>query len=308
MRAMAYDHYGDDAVLQYRELPDPKVGPGEVRIRVLRTSVNPVDWKVMSGGLDALMDAWFPVVPCWDVAGVVETVGIDTPEFAVGDEVVAYARKDVVHGGTAAELVTMSVRGVARKSSSLSWDQAGGLPLTGLTALQSLDRVGLGAGETILVHGGAGGVGSAAVQLAHARGARVIATASAHNHPYLTGLGVDHPIEYGDGLLERVRALAPEGVDVVVDYVGGVLDVTLAVLAPGGRHASIADASVLESGGAWVWVRPDAAGLALLGELADRGDLTVEVAQVLPLDRLAEAFSLSRQGHTRGKIVVHVAD
>lgn len=308
MRAMAYDSYGDDSVLQLRQLPDPKVGPGEVRIRVLRASVNPVDWKVMAGGLDPIMDAWMPVVPCWDVAGIVEAVGPDTPEFAVGDEVVAYARKDVLHGGTAAELVTMSVRGVARRSPALTWEQAGGLPLAGLTALQTLDRVALASGETVLVHGGAGGVGSIAVQIAHARGARVIATASPANHDFLRGLGVDHPVEYGDGLVDRVRAIAPDGVDVVVDYVGGVLETTLAVLAPGGRHASIADGSVQGSGGAYCWVRPDAADLATLGALADRGDLTVEVAEVFPLERLGDAFARSREGHTRGKIVIHVAD
>src|SRR5664280_1778359 len=144
MRAMAYDAYGSDDVLTLCELPDPKVGPGEVRIRVRRAGVNPVDWKVMSGGLDGLMD--------------------------------------VVHGGTFAELVTMSVRGVARKSSALSWDEAGGLPLTGLTGLQTLDRLLVSASDTVLVHGGAGGVGALAVQIAKARGARVIATASPANH------------------------------------------------------------------------------------------------------------------------------
>jgi NADPH:quinone reductase-like Zn-dependent oxidoreductase len=305
---MTFDTYGTSSVLQLRELDDPKVGPGEVRIRVLRASVNPVDWKVMAGGLDGLMDTWLPAIPCWDVAGVIETVGIDTPEFAVGDDVVAYARKDVVHGGTAAELVTMSVRGVARKPASLTWDQAGGLPLAGLTALQTLDRVGLSHGETVLVHGAAGGVGSLAVQIAHARGAIVIGTASEGNHDFLRALGVDHPVAYGDGLADRVRTVAPGGVDVVVDYVGGVLDTTLAVLTPAGRHASITDASVLEHGGTWCWVRPDAAGLAVLGELADRGDLTVEVAEVFPLERLADAFARSQEGHTRGKIVIHVAD
>src|SRR5450759_4063374 len=178
MRAMAYDAYGSDDVLTLRELPDPKVGPGEVRIRVRRAGVNPVDWKVMAGGLDGLMDVVFPVVPGWDVAGTVESVGIDTPEFEVGDEVVAYARKDVVHGGTFAELVTMSVRGVAHKSAALSWDEAGGLPLAGLIALQTLDRLVVSASDAVLVHGGAGGVGTLAVPIARAPGARMIATAS----------------------------------------------------------------------------------------------------------------------------------
>lgn len=304
---MAYDAYGSDETLTLRELPDPKVGPGEVRIRVRRAGVNPVDWKVMSGGLDGLMDAVFPVVPGWDVAGTVESVGLDTPEFDVGDEVVAYARKDVVHGGTFAELVTMSVRGVARKSAALSWDEAGGLPLTGLTALQTLDRLVVSATDTVLVHGGAGGVGALAVQIAKARGARVIATASPANHEFLSGLGTT-PVAYGDGLVERIRAVAPDGVDVVADFVGGVRDVTLAALTPGGRHASIADASVLETGGSWFWVRPSTEGLAELGRMADAGQLRVPVADVLPLEELPAAFARSRGGHVRGKLVISVSD
>jgi len=304
---MAYDAYGSDDALNLRELPDPKVGPGEVRIRVRRAGVNPVDWKVMSGGLDGLMDAVFPVIPGWDVAGIVESVGIDTPEFEVGDEVVAYARKDVVHGGTFAELVTMSVRGVAHKSAALSWDEAGGLPLAGLTALQTLDRLVVCATDAVLVHGGAGGVGALAVQIARARGARVIATASPTNHEFLSDLGAT-PVAYGDGVVERIREVAPDGVDVVADFVGGVREVTMAVLAVGGRHASIADSTVLETGGAWFWVRPSAEGLTELGRIADAGQLHVPVAEVLPLEELAAAFARSREGHVRGKLVISVSD
>ena len=304
---MAYDVYGSDDVLSLRDLPDPKVGPGEVRIRVKRAGVNPVDWKVISGGLDGLMDAVFPVVPGWDVAGVVESVGIDTPEFQVGDEVVAYARKDVVHGGTFAELVTMSVRGVAPKSPSLGWDEAGGLPLAGLTALQTLDRLVVSSSDTVLVHGGAGGVGALAVQIAKARGARVIATASHANHEFLSGLGAT-PVAYGDGVVDRVREIAPNGVDVVVDFVGGVRDVTMAVLTDGGRHASVADSTVLETGGSWFWVRPSAEGLVELGRIADAGQLHVPVAEVLPLEEVPAAFARSRDGHVRGKLVIAVSD
>ena len=305
MRAMAYDAYGSDDVLTLCELPDPKVGPGEVRIRVRRAGVNPVDWKVMAGGLDGLMDVVFPVVPGWDVAGIVESVGIDTPEFEVGDEVVAYARKDVVHGGTFAELVTMSVRGVAHKSAALSWDEAGGLPLAGLAALQTLDRLVVSASDVVLVHGGAGGVGALAVQIARARGARVIATASPTNHEFLSDLGAT-PVAYGDGVVERIREVAPDGVDVVADFVGGVREVTMAVLAVGGRHASIADATVLETGGAWFWVRPSAAGLVELARMADVGQLRVPVADVLPLEELPAAFARSREAHVRGKLVISV--
>lgn len=305
MRAMAYDEYGGPDVLRLTDLPRPKVGPGEVLIRVRSAAVNPVDWKIMSGGLDALMDIRFPAVPGWDVAGVVEQLGLDVPELAVGDEVMAYARKDYVHGGTFAELVTVPVRATARKPASLSWDEAAGLPLAGLTAYQVLSRLDVSAEDTVLVHGAAGGVGALGVQIARSLGARVIGTASPANHDWVRGLGA-LPVAYGDGLAERVRALAPDGVTVVADFVGGVLDVTLAVLAEGGRHASVADASVLQAGGQWMWVRPDGADLARLAVLADAGRLRVPVAETYPLEKLAEAFRVSADGHVRGKLAVHV--
>ena len=223
MRAITYDQFGDPDVLTLTDLPEPKVGPAEVLVRVRSAAVNPVDWKVAAGGLDGLMNTVFPAIPGWDVAGVVERVGLDTPEFAPGDEVIAYARKDYVQGGTFAELVTVPVRAVARKPESLDWDQAAGLPLAGLSAYQLLSRLGLSAGETVLVHAAAGGVGILAVQIARATGARVIGTASEVNHEVLRGFGAE-PVEYGEGLADRVRAMAPDGVDVVVDFVGGVLE------------------------------------------------------------------------------------
>jgi NADPH:quinone reductase-like Zn-dependent oxidoreductase len=306
MRAMTYETYGGPEVLALTEQPRPKVGPGEVLVRVRSASVNPVDWKLMAGGLDAVMDVRFPVVPGWDVSGVVEAVGFDTPEFSVGDEVLAYARKDYVHGGTFAELVTVPVRALARKPASMSWDEAAGLPLAGLTALRLLDRLEVGQGDTVLVHAAAGGVGSLAVQIARSLGARVVGTASERNHERLRQLGAE-PVAYGDGVVERVRALAPDGVDAVADFVGGVLDVTTAVLAEGGRHGSIADASVIESGGHYVWVRPDGEALAHLTRLVEDGALSVPVARTFSLEELPEAFRLSAEGHAAGKIVVHVS-
>ncbi|WP_436791452.1 NADP-dependent oxidoreductase [Yinghuangia sp. YIM S10712] len=304
MRAVTYSAYAaDNSALVYGEVADPKLGPGQVMVRVLAAGVNPVDWKVMSGGLDGMMDVVFPVIPGWDVAGVVTALGPDTPEFAVGDEVMAYARKDTVHAGTFAEYVAVAATSVARKPAALDWAQAGGLPLAGLTALRSLDHLAVGVRDTLLVHGAAGGVGSIAVQLGRERGARVIGTASPRNHEYLRGLGAE-PVAYGEGVIDRVRALAPDGVSAVADFVGGQLDTTLAVLAPGGRHISIADNTVDRQGGHWVWVRPDGARLAALADLADRGALTVEVSETFPLDRTADALTASRTGHTRGKIVV----
>lgn len=307
MKAVFYQQFGTPDVLEFGDLPDPKVGPGEVRIRVRSAAVNPVDWKLMAGGLEPLMDHVFPVVPGWDAAGVVESVGLDTPEFAVGDEVVTYARKDYVHGGTFAELVTVPARSVARRPAALGWDEAAGLPLAGLTAYQVLTRLGSASGDTVLIHGGAGGVGQLGVQLAVSLGARVIATASPANHDVLSALGAE-PVAYGDGLAARVRALAPGGVDVVADFVGGVLDVTTAVLAPGGRHASIADGGVIAAGGQNMWVRPDGRDLQALADLADTGRLSVAVARTFPLAEVADAFRLSQGGHVRGKIAIRVSE
>jgi NADPH:quinone reductase-like Zn-dependent oxidoreductase len=198
------------------------------------------------------------------------------------------------------------VRAVTAKPASMSWDEAAGLPLAGLTALRLLTRLDVGAGDTVLVHAAAGGVGSLAVQIALSLGARVIGTASERNHQRLRTLGAE-PVTYGDGVVDRVRAIAPDGVDVVADFVGGVLDVTTAVLADGGRHASIADRSVAESGGHYIWVRPDGAELARLTELHERGELSVPVARTFALEELADAFRLNQEGRTVGKIVVRVS-
>ena len=306
MKAITFDHYGDPEILTLTDVDEPRVGPGEVLVRVRSASVNPVDWKVVRGNLDGVLQTVFPAIPGWDVAGVVERVGFDTPEFTAGDEVMAYARKDVVQGGTFAELVTVPVRALARKPASLDWHQAAGLPLAGLTAYQMMTRLEVSAGETVLVHAASGGVGILAVQIAAAMGARVIGTASEGNHAFLRELGAE-PVTYGDGLTERVRELAPDGVDVVTDFVGGVLDVTRAILRAGGRHGSITQPEVSEAGGLYLWVRPDAAGLRALADLADEGELTVPVAQTFSLANAADAFRLSQTGHVRGKVIVEVS-
>lgn len=305
MKAITYSEYGNPDVLELAERPMPKVGPGMVLVKVKAASVNPVDWKIMAGYLDEVMDLQFPAIPGWDVAGVVESVGIDVQHFQAGDEVISYGRKDYVHGGSFAEYIALPERLLARKPASLDWNESAGLPLAGLTAFQVLNRLGLKAGETVLIHGGAGGVGSLGIQIAAALGARVIATASEKNHDFLRPLGAE-PVSYGEGLADRVRALRPDGVEVVADFAGGNLDATLAVLADGGRHASIADSEVEQHGGTWMWVNPVGAELQELAELVDEGKLKVEVAKTFPLAESADAFRLSMEGHTRGKIVVTV--
>ena len=311
MRAITYSRYGGPDVLETTDLPTPKVGPDSVLVRVRAASVNPVDWKVREGYLDQVMDAVFPVVPGWDVAGVVERVGLDTPELQVGDEVYGYVRKDVVggevSGGTFAELVAAPVRTLARKPAAWSFEEAAAVPLAGLTAYQTIRRTGLAAGQTVLVHAAAGGVGSFAVQIAKALGARVLGTASERNHDFLRSLGAE-PVTYGDGLAERVRALAPEGVDVVLDYVGGdALDSVPQVLRDGGTVASITDARARdELGGHYVWVRPDAADLAELARLGDGGLLRPAIAAVVELAAGADARRAGEAGQGRGKVVVRV--
>ncbi|MET7378550.1 NADP-dependent oxidoreductase [Streptomyces sp. NPDC005526] len=306
MKAITLDKYGSADDLRLTDVPDPKVAPAEVLIRVKAAGVNPVDWKLAAGYLDPIMEVRFPLISGWDVAGVVERVGLDAGEFAVGDEVFGYARKDWAQNGTYAELVSAPVRTLARKPAALTWEQAAGLPLAGLTAYQCIKRVGLRTGETLLVHAAAGGVGSLAVQIAVALGARVIGTASERNHAFLRELGAE-PVTYGDGLADRVRQLAPEGVDTALDFVGdGAVDVSQQLLRNRERVASITEGEVEEKGGHYVWVRPNAADLADLAELADARKITVHVEHALPLAEAAEAWRLSQAGHTRGKIVLTV--
>ena len=303
MRAMTYSEYGDPSTLQLTEVPLPTVSPGSVLIRVERAAVNPVDWKVMSGALDSLIDAVFPVIPGWDVAGVVEAVGPDTPEFAPGDRVASYGRKDVIHGGTFAEHVALPATSVAAIPEGVGFDAAAGLPLTGLTALRSLETLELTGEDTLLIHAASGGVGYLAAQLARERGATVIGTASPRNHEKLRSLGVT-PVAYGAGLIERVREIAPSGVSAVADFVGGVREETLAVLAEGGRHISIADPSVEETGGRWVWVRPDGARLRSLLENVASGALHVEIDRTHPLAEAGAALAANQEGKTSGKLLI----
>ncbi|WP_030252907.1 NADP-dependent oxidoreductase [Streptomyces violens] len=307
MKAITANSYGDPDVLELTDQPAPKVAPDSVLIRVKAAGVNPVDWKILAGYLDPIMHVHFPLIPGWDVSGVVEEVGMDATEYAVGDEVFGYVRKDEVQHGTFAELVAAPVRTLARKPAALDWQQAAGVPLAGLTAYQALKRLAVGSGDTVLVHAAAGGVGAFAVQIAVAWGARVIGTASEHNHDFLRSLGAE-PVTYGEGLADRVRALAPEGVDAAADFVGGdAVDVSQQVLKDPKRVASVVDNEVVGKGGHLVWVRPDSADLTALADLAEAGKLTVNIDTALPLEQAAEAFRRSQSGRARGKIVLDVS-
>lgn len=307
MKALEYSQFGGADRLALVERDMPHIGPDVLVVRVVAASINPVDYKLREGKLEGVIDTVLPAVPGWDVAGVVEQVGLDTPEFAVGDEILAYARGDVVRHGTLAEYAPVAVRTAAHKPEGLSFEDAAALPLAGLTALQSLERAGVREGQTVLVHGASGGVGSFGVQLARLRGARVVGTASEGNHDYLRSLGAE-PIAYGDGLVDRALALVPGGFDVVVDFAGGAaLDGTAELLADGGTVVSISDPrAATEFGGHYVWVRADPAQLGELARLTAEGALRVERAGTYRLDDAADAYRELEKGHTRGKIVVTV--
>lgn len=309
MKAIIYRQYGGPEVLEMADVDEPKVGPDWVKIAVRATSVNPVDWKLATGGLDGALNVLFPVTPGWDVAGVVEQVGPAVTELEVGDEVFGYVRTDAVHGGTYAEKVGAPIRTVARKPANLSFDEAAAIPLTGLTAYQSLvHTLKVTTGDTVLVHAAAGGVGGFAIQIAIAQGARVIGTGSPNSHDYIRALGAE-PVSYGDGLVDRVKSIAPGGVDAIFDTIGGeTLALSNDLLAEGatGRVVSIADPAVKELGGTYVFVRPNSDDLDALAALAESGALTVEIARTYALEDTARAWEDSMQGHTRGKIVITV--
>lgn len=307
MRAAHYDTFGDADVLKVGEVPDPPVGPDAVLVRTRAASVNPVDTKIREGYLKGAYPHHLPIIPGWDIAGVVEAVGPAViTGLEVGDEVWGYVRRDDVAFGTAAELVPAPQRTVARKPRSLSFEQAAAVPLAGLTAYQSLtEAVQIQPGERVLVHAAAGGVGHLAVQIAVARGCEVVGTASPHNHARLEDLGVVEVIDYHAG---PISAQLSAPVDAVADFVGGeaLEDAPRQVKDPA-RIASVIDPQkAKEIGGQYVFVRPNRSHLDALAELVENGQLRVEIEKTFPLEQIADAHRLIEEGHTRGKIAVAI--
>ncbi|MDD9207729.1 NADP-dependent oxidoreductase [Georgenia sp. 10Sc9-8] len=305
MRAALIRSFDGPESVEIADVVEPAVGPDSVLIEVAATSVNPVDWKILHGGMQAAIPHHLPMTPGWDVAGTVAAVGPAIRDLQIGDRVAAYARKDHVRDGTFAERVAVPERSWALVPDEVDLEVAACLPLAGMTADMLLDAAAVGEGDTVLVHAAAGGVGSFAVQLAALRGATVVGTASERNHDYLRDLGAT-PVTYGEGLVDHVREVAPDGVDAVVDLVGGAaLEATPQVLRDGGRVASVIDPSVADRfGGTYVFVRPDRARLTRLLQLVAEGRLKVEIAERYPLEQAREAFLASKAGHVRGKVVV----
>jgi NADPH:quinone reductase-like Zn-dependent oxidoreductase len=304
VRGVAFDRFGDVDVLRVRDdLPEPPVGPDTVLVRTRAAGVNPVDLGIRAGHLAGAFPHHFPIIPGWELAGVVVAAGPAVPDLAPGDEVFAYVRRDDVQWGATAELVPVPLRCLARKPQSLSFAEAGAVPLAGLTAYQALTEVlDVGEGDRVLVHRGAGGVGFFAVQIAAALGAHVIATASPRNHGFLRDAGAAEVLDYSAGPISGQLA---EPVDAVLDLVGGdtLADAPTQVRDPS-RIASVIDPGVLELGGRYVFVRPDHHDLEELGRRADAGQLRVPIAKAFPLEQIADAHRLVAGGHVRGKVVI----
>jgi NADPH:quinone reductase-like Zn-dependent oxidoreductase len=308
MKTVCIYSYGGPEVLVYQDAPRPHPGAGEVLVRVHAAGINPVDWKIREGHLKGMLHHTFPLVLGWDVSGVVAALGPGLTRLKVGDEV--FSRPDIDRDGTYAEYIVIKESEVALKPKSLDHIHAAALPLDGLTGWQSLfDAGGLAAGQRVLIHAAAGGVGHIAVQLAKWKGAHVIGTASARNHDFLRKLGVDQVIDYQTERFEEV--VSP--VDVVLDTMGGeTCERSWKVLKRGGILVSIASppsAEVAAAHGvrqAFVFTQPNAAQLAEIAQLADTEQLKVIVETILPLSDATRGQELSERGHTRGKIVLRV--
>lgn len=301
MRALTYSQYGGPEVLSVQDVPEPHAGPGQVRVAVRASSVNPIDHKIRSGAMGG-DPAALPRVPGVDGAGVVDEVGEGVEGVAVGDEVLGMG------SATAAELAVLDA--VTAKPAQMSWAEAAALPLGAETAARALDLLGVRDGTTLLVQGAAGGVGSAAVQLAVARGARVVGTASERNHDYLRRLGAE-PTTYGEGLVEQVRAMAPDGIDAALDTAGkGSVRQLVQLVDDPAQVVSIADFTAPELGARVTSGGEERATYALAEavRLYRDGRYVVEVERTFPLAEGAEAHRASETGHVRGKLVLLVGE
>lgn len=310
MRALRMHEYGAPEVLRVENAPAPTPKTGEVRIRVHAAGVNPIDWKIRTGRLQRSYSVPLPYIPGRDVSGTIDALGSGVTSWKVGDEVVALA-----DGGGFAEYVVVAEGDVARKPARLTYEQAAGIPVASLTAWRTLiETADVRKGQRVLIHGGAGGVGSIAVQLAHWRGAHVIATASERNHEYLKSIGAAEVIDYRTTRFEDVA----RNIDVVLDTVGGdTLARSPAVLRREGMLLTIVgrpDAQVCSERQIrcpnWSAKNPTYAGeqLEQLGKLFDAGDLKMTLDAVFPLDDANKALALSETGRARGKIIVKVRD
>ncbi len=317
MKAIAIDGYGGAGDLKLRDLPDPQPGDQEILVRVRAAGVNPLDWKIRQGQLRLFVFPRFPYVPGSDIAGDVVSAGAHADRFKAGEPVVAFS--DPRRGGGYAEFAVVNQAATARKPDSLDFAEAASLPVAGCAALQVLRDIGrVSQGARVLIHGGAGGVGHFAVQIAKALGAMTTATCGSSNVEFVRALGADSIIDYS----QRDFTSGGETYDVIFDAVGkSSFSACRNILAPNGTYVT-----TLPSPDLFLWgpiqrvakifgpakqarmlmVRPNGEDLAYLGRLADEGKLKPVVSVRLPLEQASEAHRMSQAGHVRGKIALEV--
>jgi NADPH:quinone reductase-like Zn-dependent oxidoreductase len=310
MKAVVIHEYGGLEVLKYEDIPRPEPKGDELLIRVIAAGVNPVDGMIRAGMFAKEGNRAFPIILGGDIAGVVEKVGSKVTKFKAGDPLFAYVSLD--NSGGYAQYALVTEREAAPKPKSLTHVEAAAVPVVAMTAWQALvDTAKLSAGQTVLIHGGSGGVGSFAIQIAKARGAKVIATASTANQDFLKQLGADVAIDYAKQKFEDVA----KDVDVVLDSIGrDTLARSYGVVKKGGIIVSLVarpKESELEKHGIrgiTLNVEPNSEELAEIGKLIDDKKIKVIVSQTFPLSEAMKAQDQVATGHTRGKIVLKIAD
>ena len=308
MKAIVVHEYGGPEVLKYEDVPRPEPKDNEVLVRMIAAGVNPVDALIRSGKYAKFFGTTLPLIPGYDIAGVVEKTGAKVTKLKVGDPIYAY----VMWGGGYAEYAVATEGEAAAKPKSITFVEAASVPLAALTAWQALiDTAKLSAGQTVLIHGGSGGVGSFAIQIAKAHGAKVIATASTPNQDLLKQLGADVAIDYTKTKFEDVA----KDVDVVLDSVGkDTLARSYGVIRKGGFIATLIaqpDQAELDKHGihgASISVKPNSDELMKITKLIEEKKIKPVVSQVLPLTEAVKAQEQAATHHTRGKIVLKVAD
>jgi NADPH:quinone reductase-like Zn-dependent oxidoreductase len=308
MKAIVVHEYGGPEVLKYEDAPRPEPKDNEVLVRMIAAGVNPVDALIRSGKYAKFFGTTLPLIPGYDIAGVVEKTGAKVTKLKAGDSIYAY----VMWGGGYADYAVATEGEAAAKPKSITFLEAAGVPLAALTAWQALiDAAKLNAGQTVLIHGGSGGVGSFAIQIAKARGAKVIATASTPNQDLLKELGADVAIDYTTTKFEDVA----KDVDVVLDSVGkDTLARSYGVVKKGGFIATLVaqpDQTELDKHGirgAPISVKPNSDELTEITKLIEQKKIKPVVSQVLPLAEAVKAQEQAATHHTRGKIVLKIAD
>jgi NADPH:quinone reductase-like Zn-dependent oxidoreductase len=302
-RAVKFDRYGGLEVLQVVEVDRPIPGSGKVLVRVTAAGINPGEASIRKGVFADRWPATFPSGQGSDLAGVVEKVGPDVANIAVGDEVIGFTNDRA----SQAEFVLVEAGHLVPRPANVPWEQAGALFVAGTTAYAAVQSVALSAGDTVVVSGAAGGVGSIAVQLARNAGAKVIGLASVANHKWLTDHGVI-PVTYGDGVEDRIRAASGGKVDAFIDtFGGGYVELALKLGAAANRIDTIIDFAAAAKYGVKTEGSFAAATAEVLGELAGllaAGRLEIPIAKVYPLAEVQDAYRELEQRHTRGKIVL----